>query len=111
MAILDNADRATIDVRKFREYLLNPSSEKGAHKARVFRAALGYTRLNCLDLIEAIRQGIMTNDAVFVREDRYGRHYRVEMTITGPKGSALVATGWIFDRGGDVPRLTTAFVP
>ncbi|HEX6012426.1 MAG TPA: hypothetical protein VFY87_11615 [Geminicoccaceae bacterium] len=111
MAILDNADRATIDVRKFKEYLLNPSSEKGAHKARVFQAALGYTRLNCLDLIEAIRQGIMTNDAVFVREDRYGRHYRVEMTITGPKGSALVATGWIFDRGGDVPRLTTAFVP
>jgi hypothetical protein len=110
MPILPNADRAVIDHRKILEYLLNPSSLKGAHKARVFRTALGYTRINYTDLIEAIREGVVRHEAVLVREDRYGQHFRVEMTIAGPRGSALIATGWIVDRGSDVPRLTTAFV-
>lgn len=110
MAILKNADRVIIDKRKLLDYLLNPNNDRGMHKARVFRAALGYTRLNYDDLIKAIRDGIMVGEAVFVREDRYGQHYRVELTIAGPRGTALVATGWIFDRGSDVARLTTAFV-
>jgi hypothetical protein len=110
MTLLPNADRAIIDPRKLLDYLLNPDSERGAHKARVFRAALGYTKLNHGALIAAIRRGIMVNEAGFVREDSYGRHYRVEMTIDGPKGSAVTVTGWIYDRGSDVPRLTTAFV-
>lgn len=57
-----------------------------------------------------MRRGIKENEAIFVREDRYGRHYRVEMALRGPAGSARVITGWIYDRGSDVPRLTTAFV-
>ena len=110
MPALENADRAVIPTSKLLDYILNPTSEKGAHKARVFRAALGFTRLNHADLIAALRQGILENEAVLVREDRHGRHYRVEMTVNGPAGSARVVTGWIYDRGSDVPRLTTAFV-
>ena len=111
MPILINADKAIIDDRKFIDYLLNPNNSRGMHKARVFRAALGYTKLNYKNLIQAIRDGIMVGEAVLLREDAYGQHYRVEMTITGPKGSALLVTGWILDRGSDVPRLTTAFIP
>lgn len=110
MPILRNAERAVIDRRKLLDYLLNPANPRGAHKARVFRAALGYTSRNHEGLIAAIRDGIMAHDAVLVREDGHGEHYRVEMTIIGPQGSALVVTGWIIDRGSDVPRLTTAFV-
>ena len=110
MPVLKNAARAIIDPRKLTDYLLNPHNERGMHKARIFQGTLGYTRLNHSDLLKAIHDGIMRNEAVFVREDRYGQHYRVEMTLMGPKGSALVVTGWIFDRESDVPRLTTAFV-
>ena len=110
MPVLKNAARAIIDPRKLTDYLLSPDNQRGMHKARIFRAALGYTRQNHRDLIAAIHDGIIINQAVFVREDRYGRHYRVEMILTGLKGSAPVVTGWIFDRGSDVPRLTTAFV-
>jgi hypothetical protein len=111
MPVLENAAQAIIASGKFLDYILDPSSAKGAHKARVFRAALGFTRLNHPDLIDALRQGIMENEAVLVREDRHGRHYRVEMVLRGPSGgSARVITGWIYDRGSDVPRLTTAFV-
>lgn len=77
----------------------------------MFRAALGFTRANHGELIAAIRGAILAGEAVLVREDRYGRHYRVEVTIAGPRGSARVVTGWIYDRGSDVPRLTTAFIP
>ena len=110
MPILTNADRAVIPRQKLLDYILDPGSARGVHKARVFRATLGFTRLNHADLIAALRQGIMENEAVLLREDRYGRHYRVEMLLHGPAGSARVVTGWIYDRGSDVPRLTTAFV-
>jgi hypothetical protein len=110
LPILANADQAIIAVEKLVDYLLDPQHPKGSHKARVFRAALGFTRMNHGDLIEALRQGIMANEAVWVRDDLYGRHYRVAMMLQGPTGTARVITGWVYDRGSDVPRLTTAFV-
>ena len=110
MPILENADRAVIDPRKLLDYCLNPRHPSGKDKARVFRAALGYDRSNFGDLIEKIRQGILVREAVPVFEDRYGRHVRVDIRVAGPGGTATVMTGWIYDRGSDVPRLTTAVV-
>jgi hypothetical protein len=111
MPILGNAERAVIDPRKFVDYLLDPASRKGSHKARVFRTVLGYTRSSYGELIAAIRDAILVSEAVLGREDRFGRHDRVAVAVTGPKGSATVVTGWIYDRGSYVPRLSTAFIP
>lgn len=110
MPILSNAKQAIIDSGKFLAYALNPNHTVGGHKARVFRAALGYDRNNAAGLIERIRRAILIEEAVFLREDQHGRHYRVDVTLEGPKGTAQVRTIWIYDRGNDVPRLTTAFV-
>jgi hypothetical protein len=52
----------------------------------------------------------MASEAVWLRDDLYGRHYRVAMMLQRPTGTARVITGWVYDRGSDVPRLTTAFV-
>jgi hypothetical protein len=38
---LPNAERAVVDIRKLRDYCLNPTSPRGQTKARVFSAALG----------------------------------------------------------------------
>ena len=110
MPILENADRAIIDAAKFSAYALSPNHPTGRHKARVFRATLGYDLSNVADFVVRIRRAILTTNAVFLKDDRHGRHYRVDVTLEGPKGTAQVRTVWIYDRGSDVPRLTTAFV-
>ncbi len=110
MPILKNARHAIIDERKLTAYVLSPTHPRGRDKARIFKSTLGYDRANCEDLIEQVRRAILRHEAVFVRQDRYGRHYRVDLTIEGPRGGAKVRTGWLYDRGNDVPRLTTAFV-
>ena len=40
---IPHADRAMVDIRKLRDYCLNPLHDEGQHKARVFAAALGIT--------------------------------------------------------------------
>lgn len=110
MAILQNAHKAIIDERKLIEYVLNPAHARGRDKARVFKARLGYDHTSYADLIAQIRRAIFSHEAVFLRQDRHGDHYRVDVTLQGPAGSAWVRTGWIYLRGDDVPRFTTALV-
>ena len=40
---LPNGHRAIVDIRKLRDYCLNPNSPNGRNKARVFAASLGLT--------------------------------------------------------------------
>ena len=110
MPLLKNAALAIIDPRKFTAYCLNHMSEDGRHKARVFKTALGYDLSNHHELIDAIRKGILKASAEYVREQPGGTMWRVDLEIVGPAGAAIVRTGWFYDRGSDVPRLTTAFV-
>jgi hypothetical protein len=110
MPVLRNASRAVIGAHKFTNYVLNLAHPRGRGKARAFKAALGYDRTNYTRLIEEIRRAILLQDAVFLRRDRHGDHYRVDLAVAGPCGTAQVRTGWIYDRGSDVPRLTTAFI-
>jgi hypothetical protein len=47
---IPNADRAVVDIRKLRDYCLNPQHDEGKHKARLFAVALGMrpmTRMIC----------------------------------------------------------------
>lgn len=101
---------AVIDPRKFTEYCLNPNSPRGRHKAAVFKSALGYDLSNYHGLIEQIRKGIIINRAEFVEQMPHGEIWRVDMPVTGPAGTAAVRTGWIYRKGKDVARLTTAYV-
>ena len=48
---IPNADRAVVDIRKLRDYCLNPRHRMGKHKARMFAAALSMTA----DDAEALR--------------------------------------------------------
>jgi hypothetical protein len=48
---LPNAERAIIDIRKLRDYCLNPLHDEGQHKARLFVTILGMTA----DDAEALR--------------------------------------------------------
>jgi len=101
---------AVIDSRKLTRYCLDPDSRLGRHKARVFEAALGFDLSNHVGLIEAIRDGILVHEARQVGTTAHGELWQVDVPVTGPTGTASVRTGWIYEEGSDVPRLTTAFV-
>ena len=40
---IPNAENAMVDIRKLRDYCMNPLHPEGKHKARLFAAALGMT--------------------------------------------------------------------
>jgi filamentous hemagglutinin len=63
-------------------------------------------RGNAEDLIAQIREGVMKRQPVPGKVDQYGSRFTGVVPV--PKGSGVVRTGWIFDRGL-TPRLTTTF--
>jgi len=90
--------------------VLSPEHPVGRHKAVLFRAALGFTRLSAGDVARAILDGLRTAEATVSLTDRHGTRYVVDMLISGPLGSAVVRTGWIIDHGETEPRFVTAYV-
>ena len=110
MPILKNARIAIIEPAKLVDYCLDPHHEDGRHKARVFRAVLGFEQTNYADLIDAIRRGIMSHEAEWLGETAHGFVWRVDMPIAGPRGTARVRTGWIYEKSEDVSRITTTYV-
>jgi hypothetical protein len=110
-APLFDGDRAVIEQAKVFDYVLNPEHPVGGDKARVFEAALGFTRSNGDLLIAQIRAGVLNNPARLGVVDVYGLRFTVDMPIIGPNGNgATVRTGWIYDPESVVPRLVTLFV-
>ncbi len=104
------ANRAIIDPRKLTGYALNPIHPVGGHKAKVFESALGFTTNNADDLLVQLRQGVMSNTAQVGKVDRFGTRYTVDIPVTGPSGSGVVRTGWIYKGSSDTPELATLFV-
>lgn len=107
---IPNAHRAVIHPDKLRKYVLNPSNEIGAHKARVFKSALGFTQENADELASQLLSGLPGAPAVARRSTEYGTPYSVDIPVSGPAGAAIVRTGWHVDTGSDVPRLVSAYV-
>ena len=104
---LPNADRAFVDPRKVRDYLLSFGHREGKYKA-VFFFNLGYSqagwarlRADLLDLAQRVEAH---------RGDRtpYGQKYLTFGVLTSPSGRQTEVTAiWIVCRGEDYPRLVT----
>ncbi|NUM75616.1 hypothetical protein HUU40_14745 [candidate division KSB1 bacterium] len=107
---IPNAERATIDIRKLRDYCLDPTHDEGKHKARLFAAALGMTADDADDLCDMLLRAIVTHDdARLGRSDRYGQRYLLDFMMEWRGRRAMVRSGWIMEHGKDIPRLTTCF--
>ena len=107
---LPNFAQATVPPAKVFSYVLNPEHPRGKHKARVFSSVLGFTTENGDLLIKAMVDGLKGSKAEMLEQTPYGTTYRVDMEVTGPRGTAMVRTGWILDPQTGIPRLTSAFV-
>ena len=103
--------RVIINHRKLTDYALDPDNPTGRHKALIFERCLGFTRDNCGSLIQQIEALALDGEALLQRTDQYGRHYRVDLEVTGTGGQqAIVRTGWVVTPGSDEAQLVTSYV-
>ena len=107
---LPNGERAIVDLRKLREYCLNPDSPRGRHKARVFATALGFTVAEAATLRAKLLELARTGDARLGELDLYGQRYTIDFDLETAVGKATVRSGWIVLHGKPAPRLTTCYV-
>ena len=107
---MPNANRALIDIRKLRDYCLDPESPKGRSKARVFASALGLKQKDAEVLKAALLRAAVEEECSTGEGDEYGQRYAVEFELKTSVGTHRVRSGWIVLEGEDFPRLTTCFV-
>jgi hypothetical protein len=107
---LPNGERAIVDLRKLRDYCLNPDSPRGRHKARVFAAALGLTVEDAPKLQAKLREIARTGEATRGEVDLYGRRYTIDFEMMTEVGKAMIRSYWIVLRGKSTPRLITCYV-
>jgi hypothetical protein len=106
---IPNADRAVIDPRKLRDYLLSPHHPLGRYKAHFFRA-LGYSQSHWPRLERDLRFQHLSAPVSSTVETPHGTVYIIRAMLKGPAG---VTTGllsvWIVRSDENVPRLVTAY--
>jgi hypothetical protein len=89
-------ERATIDLQKLREYVLNPEHETGKHKARVFKSFLAIEQRHAESLAAVIKGTLAQAVAEKGAHDQYGERWTTYHEIVGINASvAIVSVGWI----------------
>lgn len=111
---LPNADRAVLDVRKLRDYCLNPWHLRGRHKARLFREVLGLTSLHAELLRNQLLAAACKREARLVSTDEYGERYVLDSIVAVHVGdqerTARVRSLWIVLHGEDFPRFCSCYM-
>jgi hypothetical protein len=110
VALLPATDHAVIDIAKLRDYALDPDHPTGAHKARVFAAALGLSRRDADEISAAILAAVAREPAAPGARDRFGQRYMVGFVMERGDRRAVVRTAWIILAHEDFPRLVSCYV-
>ena len=108
--LLPNGRLTIVDIRKLRDYCLNPDNPRGAAKARVFARALGITAKDAEQLRERLLEIAASEDASLGELDLYGQRYTIDFEMETEVGKAGVRSGWIVLHSETVPRFTTCYV-
>lgn len=107
--ILKNANKLSVDERKYTSYLFGGNNENGLAKGKAFDSRLGYGISNYTDLDKLIKDNIGKYPAIFKADTPHGKKYEVNMVLRGLKNKqAKVKVGIMHDDNG--PRLTTVFI-
>jgi hypothetical protein len=106
---LPNAGSAIIEREKIADYLLNSAHPDNGGKAAFF-FSLGFNQDDWQSLAQAFHRLAGRSQVLKSVETSHGCKYIVEGRIETPIGkSPVVRTIWIIDRGGDAPRLVSAY--
>lgn len=104
-----NAENSIVDIRKLRDYCLNPAHDEGKYKARVFERALGMTSNDAEELRDLLMEAVRTNEARLGRHDEYGQRYTVDFLVNWRDKRAIIRSGWIIEHESDMPKLTSCY--
>jgi hypothetical protein len=108
---LPRAREATIPTAKLISYALDPSHERGRHKARVFASALGITAGDRRYLHDQILAKLSGGEVRSTRITSFGIAYEVIVMIDGLNGRTVpVVTTWLLASTNAAPRLTSIWV-
>lgn len=107
--ILPHAENALVDIRKLRDYCLNPDHDEGKHKAALFAAALRMTAEDAEELRDVLLRVVWTHEAKPRRRDAYGQRYAVDFVLEWRGRTARLRSGWILEHGSVTPKLTTCY--
>ena len=86
---LPNAENAVIDIKKLRDYCLNPIHPEGKHKARAFLEKLDMRRDDDEGLRQLVLEAILTKEATEQKPTKYGRRFIVDFEIERGRGIVL----------------------
>lgn len=99
-----------MDIRKIRDYALDPDHEFGKHKARVFAAALGFTVGDAETLHVLLLNAAQAGEVVTADQDEFGQRFIIDFEIERNEFKATVRSAWIVRTDEDFPRLTSCYV-
>ena len=106
---LPNSQKAIVDERKVREYLLSPSHPVGRFKARFF-GSIGFPPEAWSGFVSALQRLAAEGEVQMLEDSEYGQKYAVRGEISGPGSRpAEVESVWIIRAGDDTPRLVTVY--
>ena len=106
---IPNAARAVVDIRKLRDYCLNPQHNRGKHKARLFTSLLGMNSDDAEELRNVLLEAVKKQEAQLGEKDTYGQRYTLDFTLNWQDKQAIIRSAWIIEPGSNIPKLTTAF--
>ena len=102
--------KVSIDIRKLRDYCLNPYHPIGKHKARVFSSQLGIEKSDAQWLKDTIVEKIKDAEIEWLHEDEYGKRCSANLRLDIYNNYANVKTIWIIRKGRKVPELVTCYI-
>ena len=106
---IPNAERAVVDIRKLRNYCLNPDHDTGKHKARLFATLLGMGSNDAEALRNALLEAVKTHEARLGQRDRRGQRYTIDFIFDWHGKQAKIRSGWIIQPNSNSPRFITAY--
>ena len=107
--LMPHPENAVVDIRKLRDYCLNPDHDDGKHKARLFLSILGMTSDDAEVLRQVLLEVVKTQEAKLGQKDEFGQRYRLDFLLEWQNRGAIVRSGWIVENDSDIPRLTTCY--
>ncbi|MEZ2228182.1 DUF6883 domain-containing protein [Microcoleus sp.] len=107
--LIPNAKNAVVDIRKLRDYCLNLEHDDGKHKARLFSSIMGMTADDAEELRQILLEVVKTQEARLGRQDEFGQRYTLDFSIEWQNRNATLRSGWIIERGSEIPKLTTCY--
>ena len=107
--LIPNAENAIVDIRKLRDYCLNPEHDEGKNKALLFSRVFGMTAEDAEDLRQIILEAVKTHEAKLGRQDEFGQRYTLDFRLEWQDIRGILRSGWIIEQGFGYPKLTTCY--